>query len=138
MLRFLLDTNVLSEPLRSRPTPSVLEKLKQHEREICTTSIVWHELRYGAMRLADGQRKVAIEKYLDDVVGVTLPLLPYDANAAAWHADERARLEKKGRTPPFVDGMVAAVAAVNGLVLVTNNLADFEGFEGLTLENWVS
>ena len=59
MLRFLLDTNVLSEPLRSRPTPSVLEKLKQHEREICTTSIVWHELRYGAMRLADGRLVVA-------------------------------------------------------------------------------
>lgn len=137
MLRFLLDTNVLSEPLRSRPTPNVLEKLKQHEREICTTTIVWHELRYGAMRLPEGQRKIAIEKYLDDVVGVTLPLLPYDANAAAWHADERARLEKKGRTPPFVDGMVAAVAAVNGLVLVTNNLADFEGFEGLVLDNWM-
>lgn len=137
MLKFLLDTNVLSEPLRSRPTPSVLEKLKQHEREICTTAIVWHELRYGACRLADGQRKVAIEKYLDDVVGVTLPLLPYDANAAAWHADERARLEKKGRTPPFVDGMIAAVAAVNSLVLVTNNIADYEGFEGLTIVNWV-
>ena len=138
MLRFLLDTNVLSEPLRSRPTPGVLEKLKHHEREICTTSIVWHELRFGAARLAEGQRKAAIEKYLDEVVGTTLPLLPYDANAAAWHADERARLEKKGRTPPFVDGMIAAVAAVHGLTLVTNNLADYQGFEGLALTNWLS
>ncbi len=136
-LRFLLDTNVLSEPLRSRPTPSVLEKLKLHEREICTCTIVWHELRYGARRLADGARKTAIERYLDDVVGTTLPLLPYDANAAAWHADERARLEKKGRTPPFVDGMIASVAAVNGLIVVTNNLADYEGFEGLELTNWM-
>lgn len=136
-LRFLLDTNVLSEPLRSRPSPDVLEKLKQHETEICTTTIVWHELRYGAQRLADGQRKTVIEKYLDEVVGATLPLLPYDANAAAWHAEERARLEKNGRTRPFVDGMIAAVAAVNGLVLVTNNLADYEGYEGLDVVNWL-
>lgn len=136
-LRFLLDTNVLSEPLRSRPAPGVLEKLKQHEREICTTTIVWHELRFGARRLADGARKAAIESYLEDVIGTTLPLLPYDANAAAWHADERARLERLGRTPPFVDGMIAAVAAVHGLIVVTNNLTDYQGFAGLELANWV-
>ena len=136
-LRFLLDTNVLSEPLRSRPSPDVLEKLHTHAREICTSTIVWHELRYGARRLAEGQRKAVIEKYLDEVVGATLPLLPYDANAAAWHADERARLEKKGLTRPFVDGMIAAVAAVHGLVLVTNNLADYAGYEGLEVTNWL-
>src|SRR5688572_5746801 len=135
-LRFLLDTNILSEPLRSRPTPGVLEKMKQHEREICTATIVWHELRYGARRLDDGARKQLIEKYLDEVVGATLPLLPYDANAAAWHADERARLEKIGKTRPFVDGMIGAIAAVNGLVLVTNNLADYEGFAGLDVQSW--
>lgn len=135
-MKFLLDTNILSEPLRARPDPAVMTKLKEHERDICTASIVWHELRYGMARLPDGQRRILIEKYLDDVVGATLPLLPYDANAAAWHADERARLEKKGRTPPFVDGMIASVAAVNGLALVTNNVADYEGFDALTIVKW--
>jgi tRNA(fMet)-specific endonuclease VapC len=135
-LRFLLDTNILSEPLRARPDRAVMEKLKQHDNEICTAALVWHELRYGMVRLADGARKTMIEKYLDDVVGPTLPLLPYDANAAAWHADERARLEKIGRTPPFVDGMIAAVAAVNGLALVTHNTADYESFHGLDLLTW--
>jgi tRNA(fMet)-specific endonuclease VapC len=135
-LSFLLDTNVLSEPLRARPHPGVLEMMKRHERSLCTAAIVWHELRYGCVRLADGARKQLIEKYLDDVVAATLPLLPYDANAAAWHAEERARLEKKGRTPPFVDGMIAAVAAVHGLTLVTSNTADYQGFEGLALVDW--
>ena len=135
-LKFLLDTNIISEPLRSRPAPAVMSKLKEHEREICTAAIVWHELRYGCVRLADGARKQLIERYLDEVVGLTLPLLPYDANAAAWHADQRARLEKKGRTPPFVDGMIAAVAAVHGLSLVTHNIADYQGFTDLDVVPW--
>lgn len=135
-LSYLLDTNVLSEPLRARPDASVMELMKRHERALCTTTVVWHELRYGCARLVNGARKELIEKYLDDVVGSTLPLLPYDANAAAWHAEERARLEKKGRTPPFADGMIAAVAAVNGLTLVTHNLADFDGFASLTVVTW--
>src|SRR5262249_41496882 len=135
-LRFLLDTNILSEPLRARPEAKVMERLKQHEREICTTTIVWHELRYGAVRLPEGARKQLIERYLDEVVGLTLPLLPYDSNAAAWHADERSRLEKKGRTPPFVDGMIASVAAVHGLKLVTHNIADYESFRDLDVVDW--
>lgn len=137
-LSFLLDTNVLSEPLRARPDAGVMEMMKRHERSLCTAAVVWHELRFGCVRLVNGARKELIEKYLDDVVGGTLPLLPYDANAAAWHAEERARLEKKGRTPPFADGMIAAVAAVNGLTLVTHNVADYLGFEGLTVVNWRS
>jgi tRNA(fMet)-specific endonuclease VapC len=135
-LSFLLDTNILSEPLRARPLPAVMERLKTHEREICTTSIVWHELRYGCVRLPEGTRKQLILRYIDEVVGLTLPLLPYDANAAVWHAEERARLEKKGKTPPFVDGMIAAVAAVHGLALVTNNVADYENFHDLKIVNW--
>src|SRR5687768_5750855 len=117
-LRFLLDTNVLSEPLRPKPDEGVMTQLRAYEREVCTSAVVWHELVYGASRLAEGPKRSMIEKYLDDVVLPALPLLAYDANAAAWHADERVRLEKKGRTPPFVDGMIAAVAKVHGLILV--------------------
>ena len=65
-----------------------------------------------------------------------LVILPYDEAAADWHADERARLSAIGLTPPFADGQIAAVAAVNGLVLVTRNVADFQHFQGLTIENW--
>jgi len=134
-LRFLLDTNVISEALRARPDEGVMQKLKEHERDICTAAIVWHELVYGATRLPEGQKRTLIEKYLDDVVLPSLPLLPYDANAAAWHADERVRLEKKGQTRPFVDGMIAAVAKVHGLALITDNLADYQGFD-LKVERW--
>ena len=135
-LRFLLDTNVLSEPLKPRPDTSVMARLKQHERSLCTAALVWHELAFGAARLPDGAKKRAIEAYLHDVVTPTVPLLAYDGAAASWHASERARLVASGKTPPFVDGMIASVARVNGLILVTNNVADYAAFDGIEVERW--
>jgi tRNA(fMet)-specific endonuclease VapC len=63
-------------------------------------------------------------------------VLPYDQRAADWHAEERARLERAGKTPSFVDGMIAAIAVSNGLVLVTRNIKHFRGIRGLDLERW--
>lgn len=66
----------------------------------------------------------------------TIPILPYDEAAARWHGQEQARLARLGRTPAFIDGQIAAIAKVNGLVLVTRNLKDFENFTELSVENW--
>jgi tRNA(fMet)-specific endonuclease VapC len=134
--RYLLDTNVLSEPMRPRPNKRVMERLQHHEGVVATASVVWHELLYGSCQLPDSDKRRAIDKYLSEVVGATIPILPYNGMAAAWHASERARLAAAGRTPPFVDGQIAAIARVNGLVLVTNNLEDYKGFEGVVLEKW--
>ena len=77
-----------------------------------------------------------MEKYLYEIVRRTTPVLAYTAEAAAWHAAERARLELLGHAPPYADSQIAAIAKVNGLVLVTNNVRDFEHFDGLKIENW--
>ncbi len=61
---------------------------------------------------------------------------PYDDVAATWHAGERARLERAGKPRPFADGQIAAIAAVNELVLVTRNVKDFKSFRGLELTDW--
>ncbi len=79
---------------------------------------------------------MAIERYLQDVVLASLPILDYDRAAAEWHALERARLAAAGRTPPFIDGQIAAIARVNDLALVTANRTDFGGFRGLRLAAW--
>jgi tRNA(fMet)-specific endonuclease VapC len=137
-LTYLLDTNIVSEPLRPVPNQQVLERLKQHEDEIALAAIVWHELLYGAYRLSPSARRSAIEQYLSQVIAPTIPVLPYDNQAAHWHASERARLVRLGKTPPFADGQIAAIARVNDLVLVTANIADFALFRDIQLEDWTS
>ncbi|MBK8539644.1 MAG: type II toxin-antitoxin system VapC family toxin [Ardenticatenia bacterium] len=133
---FLVDTNILSQPVRPIPDPEVIRHLQQHDGRIATATLVWHELLFGCYRLPPSARRTMIERYLHDVVSPAVPLLDYDARAAQWHAAERARLAAAGITPPFVDGQIAAVAAVNGLVLATLNHADFQCFEGLKLADW--
>jgi tRNA(fMet)-specific endonuclease VapC len=135
-LKYLLDTNVVSEPLRPEPAPGTIRRLRHHAGEIAIPSIVWHALRFGCARLGASRRRKAIERYLDDVVSASFPILDYDRTAAEWHARERARLEAAGRTPPFIDGQIAAIARVNDLILVTSNRVDFKPFEGLRVQNW--
>ena len=135
-LKYLLDTNVVSEPLRPEPAPGTLRGISRHEGEMAIPSIVWHELQFGCLRLPKSRRRTAIERYLQDVVLSTLPILDYDRAAAEWHALERARLAAVGKTPPFIDGQIAAIARVHELVLVTSNKADFAGFKGLRLAAW--
>ena len=135
-LRYLLDTNVIAEPLRPQPAAQVLTLLQRHDGSIAIASIVWHELLFRCYRLPPSARRTAIERYLFQVIAPTTPVLGYDEPAAAWHAAERARLTSRGRTPSFADGQIAAVAQTNQLVLVTFNPVDYAEFDGLTLEDW--
>ncbi|GAB4126200.1 MAG: hypothetical protein OHK0050_38830 [Roseiflexaceae bacterium] len=70
------------------------------------------------------------------MIAPTVPVLPYHEAAASWHGRERARLGALGRTPPFADGQIAAIAHAHQLILVTFNTADYADFSGLTLEDW--
>ncbi len=135
-LKYLLDTNIVSAPLRPKPLRGVLQKLRRHEEEIAIPSIVWHELRFGVERLPSSRRRDVIEQYLQDVVLATMPILDYDRLAAEWHANERARLEARGEMPPFADGQIAAIAGVHELILVTLNDADFKRFQGIRVQAW--
>lgn len=135
-LGYLLDTTIVSAPISKEPDPGILVRLNERGPECAIAAPVWHELTYGCRRLPRGRRRTALEAYLRDVVQVSFPILPYDEAAAAWHGEERARLEALGRPAPFVDGQIAAIAHVNGLVLATTNAKDFARFKGLSVENW--
>jgi tRNA(fMet)-specific endonuclease VapC len=136
-LGYLLDTNILAEPLRPNPNAQVLEHLRRHQEEVAIPAVVWHEMWFGCHRLPPSAKRQAIETYLTQVVAPSIPVLPYDQDAARWHAAERARLAALGKTPPIADGMIAAIASTHGLVLVTLNLDDFRAFQGLALDNWL-
>ena len=110
-----------------------MRHLERHQTELAISSIVWHELLVGCFRLPRSHKRSAIEKYLS---ALALPILPYDAEAGKWHATERARLMGLGKTPPFIDGQIAAIACTRDLVLVTLNVSDFAHFQGLNLADW--
>jgi len=135
-MRFLLDSNVLSEPLRPRPDKRVVRHLQEHDGRLATAAVAWSELVYGAARLPQSRRRRVIEEYLGALASSDLQILPYDAEAAVLHGRERARLAAAGRPSPFADGQIAAVARRFDLVLVTRNTRDFEPFEGIEVVNW--
>jgi tRNA(fMet)-specific endonuclease VapC len=135
-LNYLLDTNTLSEPMRRKPNLQVLARLQRSGEQIAVAATTWHELWFGLLRMPISAKRTAVEHFLLVVVQAGIPILPYDAVAAEWFAQERARLTLIGRTPSYPDGQIAAVAATNNLILVTRNTADFADFAGLRLENW--
>ena len=135
-LRYLLDTNIASVPVAKKPDEHVIRQLRRHGAVCAIAAPVWHELTCGCRRLPAGTRRVALEAYLEDVVRRSFPILPYDEAAATWHGHERARLERLGRPAPYVDGQIAAIAHVHGLVLVTANTEDFARFKGIKVRNW--
>jgi tRNA(fMet)-specific endonuclease VapC len=129
-LHYLLDTNVLSEPAKPVPNLGVLARIQQHRMEVATAAPVWHELWFGCHRLPPSARRTKLEDYLGKSLSPFLKLLPYDDRAAEKHAEERARLVGLGKTPSFIDGQIAAIAMVYGLVMVTRNVDHFVGFQG--------
>ncbi|NJK52543.1 MAG: type II toxin-antitoxin system VapC family toxin [Acaryochloris sp. RU_4_1] len=135
-LRYLLDTNIVSEPLRISPNSQVLYRLQRDGDKIAIATVVWHELWFGCYRLPSLKKCQAIEQYLLDVIQPTIPILGYTADAAKWHANQRARLAALGKMPPFADGQIAAIAQTNHLILVTGNVSDYQNFTELQIENW--
>jgi len=132
---YLLDTNILSELVKTTPSQNVMRKLKQFENMIAVPSLVIHELYFGWLTMPEGKKKQSIGQFIVEVVGC-LTVFDYDASAARVHAEVRAELKKNGHTLPFVDGQIAAIAMVNGVTLVTRNTKDFQAISGIRLENW--
>jgi tRNA(fMet)-specific endonuclease VapC len=136
-MTFLLDTNVFAALSQPRPHRGVERVFTKHADELVTASMVVHEMWFGIERLPRSRRRAELERFMTEVVA-GVRVLPYGERAARWHAVERARLTASGRPPPFLDGQIAAVAAVHDAAIVTGNVAHFEMFEGLRVENWLA
>ncbi|GAA5009070.1 type II toxin-antitoxin system VapC family toxin [Acinetobacter puyangensis] len=134
-ISYLIDTNTISELVKTQPNINVLQQFQNAQDEISIPSIVWHELRFGWLNMLEGQRKRAIGAFLHNVVSL-IPILDYDAHAAKLHAEIRIQTQTIGKNIPFVDGQIAAIAMANGLILITRNIKDFQNIEGLRLRNW--
>ena len=135
-MRFLLDSNILSEPTRKRPDPEVMRRLQRNIALCATAAPVIHELRFGIERLMPGKRQNRLRSYLDNLLRQNLPVLPYDLSAAQLHATAKTELAAQGVTLSHVDGQIAAIAQNEDLILVTRNERHFRIFPGLRVENW--
>jgi tRNA(fMet)-specific endonuclease VapC len=132
MLKYLLDTNIVIYVIKRRP-PQALEIFNRHNGRMAISSVTLAELAHGAEKSADPACNMAV---VEDFAS-RLAVLPYD-DKAAWHYGSiRAALEKSGQTIGVNDLHIAAQARCQGLILVTNNLREFERVPGLLLENWV-
>ena len=135
-MKYLLDTNILSEPARKNPSNKVMQCFSEYDGQYVTAAIVWHELQYGCALLPDSKRKTQLQTYLLTLQDTGLIILPYDQVAAEWFASHRAVLKEQGKTAAYADGEIAAIAAVNNLTLVTRNTEDFNAYKNLLLDNW--
>lgn len=131
MLRYMLDTNICIYTIKNNPA-IVREKFQQHQHHLCISSIVLSELLYGAEKSDTPTKSLALIEGL----AARLEVLDFDENAAAHSAEIRAELAKKGTPIGHYDVLIAGHARSRGLILVSNNLREFERVGGLRLENW--
>ena len=134
---YLLDTNVFAALSQPKPQRVVERAFAKHTGEIVTAAVVLHEMWFGIERLPRSRRRTELERFMGEIVA-PLRVLPYGERAAKWHAGERARLTARGRAPALADGQIAATAAVHEAIVVTANVAHFEPFEGLRVDNWLA
>ncbi len=127
-MRFLLDTNVVSEWVKPQPAPGVVTWLADADEDQLFISVITiAELRHGIERLAQGRRRQRLGEWLDVELLERFAdrVLAIDAAVAnAWGVIVAER-ERKGRPIGAVDAFVAATARVHELTLVTRNVADF-------------
>jgi tRNA(fMet)-specific endonuclease VapC len=131
-MRYLLDTNVVSDLIRN-PQGRVLEHIcKVGEAQVCTSIIVAAELRYGAMK--KGSPRLAAQ--LETVLGA-LDVLPFEAPADAAYGLIRTQLEQAGRPIGNNDLLIAAQAIALGYTIVTNNEEEFARIDRPPRANWL-
>ncbi len=133
----LLDTNIISEIMRSTPNPQVIEWLNRQSVQACfLSSITLAEIEYGIATLPFGDRRDSLALRFKQVVdqGVDGSLLGFDDQSAVYFARVMALRKGQGRPMSFQDGQIAAIALQYGLPLATRNMKDFDEV-GIVLVN---
>lgn len=124
----VLDTNVVSETMRSAPDPTVLAWLAaRNPLDLATTTITLAEIRRGIMRLPDGRRQRSLEDRFAAFIGDAFAgrLFAFDEAAAYSCAAASAARERAGLHVDAVDMMIAGIVKAQGAALATRNVADF-------------
>ena len=137
----LVDTNVVSEPLRRVPEPRVAAWLDAQALEtLYLSAITVAELRFGVRSLPDGHRR---DRLHEDLERRVLPIfagrvLAFDMAASQAYAELMARARTAGRAISASDGYIAATAAANVMTVATRDTAPFEAAGLKTVDPWAA
>jgi hypothetical protein len=125
---FLLDTNAVSEWVKPRPNPGVIDWMEMADEDRIFISVIsLAELRYGVERMAAGRRRSQLERWLQDELPLRFEsrVLPVDNTVAEAWGRTVSRAEAAGRPIGAMDAFLAATAETHQLTLVTRNVSDF-------------
>lgn len=131
--RYMLDTNICIYLMKHQP-PQVRERFAQcFVGDVVISAITLAELEYGVACSGEHQQRnqAALDSLLEDIL-----VAPFEAGAARAYGPLRA--VQRERQKDALDKLIAAHAVSLGVTLVTNNEADFRGYAGLSVENWVN
>lgn len=128
-MKYLLDTNIISEVMRKRPDEGVADWFRTLQR-VSTSVICLEELIFGLRRRQAYAKEAWLHRMLADV-GVVFPVTD---TAAQWSGERRAMLEAQGTPVHQADALIAACAWEHSMVLATRNTRDFAGY-GIALFN---
>jgi tRNA(fMet)-specific endonuclease VapC len=133
VIKYLLDTNICIFTIKRKP-PEIQELFRQHQGQMAISTITLMELIYGA------EKSQATERNLTDIEGFAarLEVLEYGSEAAKHTGQLRAELARMGQPIGPYDQMIAGHARSSGLIVVTNNLREFERVPGLRVVDWVN
>jgi len=132
MLKYMLDTNIVIYVIKKRPIQA-LEVFNRHVGLMCISSITFAELLHGVEKSERPEHNL---RQVEDFVS-RLEVLDYSKKAAAHYGDIRADLERKGMIIGVNDLHIAGHARSEAMVLVTNNMREFDRIAGLRLDNWI-
>lgn len=127
-MKYLLDTNVISEYRKKQPNPQVVNWLNQvNAKTVYLSVITLGELQKGISKLGDGPRRTAMQEWLDNDVQAQFKgrMVPLDSDTLLLWGKLVARLEQSAKSLPLIDSLIAATALQGDFVLVTRNEADF-------------
>ena len=135
----ILDTNVVSEPLRPQPDAAVVSWLdRQSDQTLFITSVTRAEGLLGVAVLPGGRRRDELAAALDEVLGAFVGrTLPFDTAAADAYALIAATARAAGLALSVPDGYIAAIAAARGYAVATRDTAPFMAAGVKTINPWL-
>jgi predicted nucleic acid-binding protein len=136
MRGFLLDTNVLSELSKTKPSDRVEAFLARRE-EFWLSVVSLHEVAFGLARMADVKRRGRLEAWFGSIKeSFADRIIPVDEGIAETAGRVRGALASTGRVIGPLDSIIGATAVVRALTLATRNMRDFEYLNVALVNPW--